>query len=254
MKTRERLLFMALGGLLVLAGMIVGQFVFSTAQAQDGAQDATFKTVKCERLEVGDSSNRQAVEIESLNGIGGIGISNKAGKLGALFTVGRHGSGSLNIYNQERTTVAEIGTDADGNGLIRTLNGAGKTTTSLSSDDGHNGHIQTCTNTGKVLTSLSATVNGNGMIETLSNKGKVLTSLTASDTGIDADAHGIISTRSNTGKKLVSIGSSDSGGSIGVNNTHGVKVVDIQANEHKDGVIGLFDRYGDFGWGKTGKQ
>ena len=41
---------MALGGLLELAGMIVGQFVFSTAQAQDGAQDATFKTVRCERL------------------------------------------------------------------------------------------------------------------------------------------------------------------------------------------------------------
>ena len=45
MKTRERLLFMVLGGLLVLASMIVGQFVFSTAQAQAGAQDATFKTV-----------------------------------------------------------------------------------------------------------------------------------------------------------------------------------------------------------------
>ena len=203
MKTRERLLFMTIGGLLVLAGMVVGQFMFSPVQAQDGAQDATFKTVMCERLEVGDSSNRQAVEIESFNGMGAIGISNKAGKLGALFTVGRHGNGSLNIYNQERTTVAEIGTDADGNGLIRTLNGAGKTTTSLSSDDGHNGHIQTCTN---------------------------------------------------TGKKLVSIGSSDSGGSIGVNNIHGVRVATVKANNDKDGMIILYDRYGDVGWVKSGKQ
>ena len=50
MKTRERLLFMALGGLLELAGMIVGQFVFSPVQAQDGVPDVAFKTVKCERL------------------------------------------------------------------------------------------------------------------------------------------------------------------------------------------------------------
>ena len=47
MKTRERLLFMALGGLLVLVGMIVGQFVFSPVQAQDGAQDTGLKTVRC---------------------------------------------------------------------------------------------------------------------------------------------------------------------------------------------------------------
>ena len=42
MKTKERLLFMALGGLLVWAGMILGQFVFSPVQAQD----TSFKTVR----------------------------------------------------------------------------------------------------------------------------------------------------------------------------------------------------------------
>ena len=73
MKTGERLLFMALGGLLVLAGMILGQFVFSTAQAQAGAQDfATFKTVRCERLEVGDRFNRSAVLIGCADGNGAI--------------------------------------------------------------------------------------------------------------------------------------------------------------------------------------
>jgi hypothetical protein len=34
MKTKERLLFMALGGLLVLTGVVVDQFVFSSVQAQ----------------------------------------------------------------------------------------------------------------------------------------------------------------------------------------------------------------------------
>ena len=31
----------------------MGQSVFSLVQTQDGAQDATFKTVRCERLVVG---------------------------------------------------------------------------------------------------------------------------------------------------------------------------------------------------------
>ena len=157
MKTRERLLFMAIGGLLVLAGMIVGQFVFSTAQAQDGAQDAVFRTVSCERLLVGDSLNRQAVKISSSEGLG----------------------------------------------FVATFNKAGKAITSLSVDDSFNG---------------------------------------------------LILTNSNTGKNLVKIGSTDSGGMIGVDNTHGVQVVFIQANKDKDGTIALLDRYGDLGWIRTGKQ
>ena len=180
MKTRERLLFMALGGLLVLAGMIVGQFVFSTAQAQDGAQDATFKTVKCEDLIVGNSLNPIAVIVGSIAG----------------------------------------------NGCIRTFNKAGHQ-----------------------ITVLSVTDSGHGLIQTLSRKSKTVTSLSAS-----TNESGLIETMSNTGKKLVKIGSTDSGGSIGVNNTHGVKVVNIQANKNKDGAIGLFNRYGDLGWSKIGKR
>ena len=157
MKTRERLLFMTIGGLLVLAGMIVGQFVFSTAQAQDGAQDATFKTVCCERLIVGDSLNPIAVMVHSSEGLG----------------------------------------------FVDTFNKAGKAITSLSVDDSFNG---------------------------------------------------LILANSNTGKKLVKIGSTDSGGSITVNNFHGVRVTTVQANKHKDGLIGLFDRYGDPGWAEIGKQ
>jgi len=63
MKTRERLLFMALGGLLVLADMIVGQFVFSPVQAQVSAQDATFKKVRCEELIVGNTSKAVVVYV-----------------------------------------------------------------------------------------------------------------------------------------------------------------------------------------------
>ena len=81
MKTRERLLFMALGGLLVLAGMIVGQFVFSPVQAQDGVPEVAFKKVFCETLIVGDSSNREAVMIGPLKGFCAVQTFNDSGKM-----------------------------------------------------------------------------------------------------------------------------------------------------------------------------
>ena len=185
MKTRERLLFMALGGLLVLAGMIVGQFMFSPVQAQAGAQDATFKTVWCERLIVGDSLNRQAVVVDSFEGVGHVSTFNKAGK---------------------------------------------------------------------VITSLSATISGNGTISTSNNKGKRLTVLSSTD----SDAGAIETYNSNTGKSLVSLTSDTvsgaSSGIINVHNIHGVSVATLQGNKYNDGMILLMDRYGDLGWGKSGKQ
>ena len=168
MKTRERLLFMTIGGLLVLAGMIVGQFVFSTAQAQDGAQDAVFRTVRCEKLTVGNSLNHKAVRIGSFGGVGFVAAFNKAGEM---------------------------------------------------------------------ITGLAATDDGCGVIKTYSNTGKVLVALTAGGNSTGEIGGGIIG-----------------GGIISVNNAHGVEVVNIQANKDKDGAIGLFDRYGDLGWFKTGKQ
>jgi len=164
MKTRERLLFMALGGLLVLAGMIVGQFVFSTAQAQDGAQDATFRTVRCKRLEVGDSLNRSAVLIGSADGNGAIVVSDKADKI-----------------------VASLSIDFHGHGLIKTFS-----------------------KTGKSLVALSSAVD---------NK---------------------------TGKVF--------GGNLKVYNIHGELVATILSSHLNDGTILLMDRYGDPGWGMSGKQ
>ena len=165
MKTRERLLFMALGGLLVLAGMIVGQFVFSTAQAQAGAQDATFKTVRCERLEVGNSLNPIAVNISAAS---------------------------------------------TGFGVVFTSNASGKIVTSLGANDGDHGMIKTYSNTGKKLVTLSSSEDGK------------------------------------TGEVF--------GGDFRVYNIQGARVATIQANKDKDGTLALYDRYGDLGWIRTGKQ
>ena len=107
MKTRERLLFMTIGGLLVLAGMIVGQFVFSTAQAQAGAQDATFKTVRCEKLEVGDSLNRRAVSIVVFLGDGSVITLNKSGRVTTALLADHEGRGMFTLYGDTNASVGE---------------------------------------------------------------------------------------------------------------------------------------------------
>ena len=50
MKNKERLLFMFLGGLLVVVGMVLGQFVFGFAEAQTGSKNDFFETLTCNRL------------------------------------------------------------------------------------------------------------------------------------------------------------------------------------------------------------
>ena len=77
MKTKERLLFMAFGGLLVLAGMIVGQFVLSPVQAEVAGQEPDdiihhghgyFKSITCKNLEVVESAKgRTAVFLYHTN-------------------------------------------------------------------------------------------------------------------------------------------------------------------------------------------
>ena len=46
----------------------------------------------------------------------------------------------------------------------------------------------------------------------------------------------------------------EGGGIIQIRNRHFKKVVRLQANKNDDGIIALFDRYGEYGWGQTGKR
>ena len=87
MKTRERLLFMTLGGLLVLAGMILDQFVFNLVQAGVSSQEPDdivhhghgyFKSITCESLKVVEpAKGRTAVSLYHTN----------------------KGNGAINVYN-----------------------------------------------------------------------------------------------------------------------------------------------------------
>ncbi len=121
MKTRERLLFMALGGLLVLAGMILSQFVFSPVQAEVAGQEPDdiihhghgyFKSITCESLEVVEpAKGRTAVSLYHTN----------------------KGNGSINVYNTKtpvrdryQPPAVSLRANDDNSGSLPILNKHGK--------------------------------------------------------------------------------------------------------------------------------
>jgi len=111
------------------------------------------------------------------------------------------------------------------------------------------GTVDTFNKAGKVITSLSATTSDSGTISTFNNEGKKLTILSAT-----TDGNGTVWTMSNTGKTLVSLTADTGGGMINVHNTQDVLIATLQGNKYNDGMILLKDRYGNTGWGQTGKQ
>ena len=66
---------------------------------------------------------------------------------------------------------------------------------------------------------------------------------------------GFIQTFSPDGKEVAYLGAGETGGGyIETWNKHGVRVGYFGANKGQDGIIALHDRYGDIGWGETGKK
>ena len=126
MKTRERLLFMMLGGLLVWVGMILGQFVFSSAQADVAGQEpgdiihhghGYFKSITCESLEVVEpAKGRTAISLYHTN----------------------KGNGAINVYNtkipvRDRSQPPAVSLKAgdDNSGSLAILNKYGKNDSSV---------------------------------------------------------------------------------------------------------------------------
>ena len=89
------------------------------------------------------------------------------------------------------------------------------------------------------------TVNSIGVVN---NDGKPVAVLTASENG------GMLGISNNDGKPVAGINADEDGGNFWIYNKHNKQVVALQSNKNLDGAIGLYDRYGDLGWGETGKQ
>ena len=91
---------------------------------------------------------------------------------------------------------------------------------------------------------------GNGLLQTYSSKGNVLVRLSS----VSGKEHGVIKTYNSKGNYLVSITSIYDNGFILLGNSHGEDIIKLLGDDKGDGIIGIMDRYGDVGWGQSGKQ
>ena len=142
MKSLERVLFIVVGGVLVLLG---GIFFPQSSSVDAQNTDGVFDTIVCRRLEVIGTNGKpsvllvtdeqggdliiynnagEVVGIFGNNPNGGmLGISNNVGENVGLLGTNDTGDGALGISNSTGKLMVEIGTDANGGG-VRIFNNA----------------------------------------------------------------------------------------------------------------------------------
>ena len=107
--------------------------------------------------------------------------------------------------------------------------------------------IEVVNNDGKVVVGLSSDEDG-GTLMLYNNDGTSAAGLIAAEDG------GGLGIFNNDGKLVAGLNAAENGGLLDIYNKHEKRVATLQANKNSDGLIGLYDRYGDFGWGESGKQ
>ena len=89
-----------------------------------------------------------------------------------------------------------------------------------------------------------------GFISTLNADGKQTSYL-----GTAAEGGGQLRTYNADGTQTSYLGTAEEGfGFLTTNNKHGVRVGYFGSGNSQDGLIGVFDRYGDIGWTADGKK
>ena len=102
-------------------------------------------------------------------------------------------------------------------------------------DDGSGGFLTTQNADGKMTAYLGTAPDGSGWL-TVTNGGT-------------------IETHNTDGKPTSYLGTAvDGSGFLATNNKHGVRVGYFGSGNSQDGLIGVFDRYGDIGWTADGKK
>ena len=111
-------------------------------------------------------------------------------------------------------------------------------------------HSISVQNDGKEVVWLGTGEGGIGFLSTYNEDGKETSFL-----GTSLEGFGFMRTFNADGKQTVYLGTGEEGvGFLQTHNIHEKMTGYFGTDKNNDGVIGLFDRYGDEGWFQSGKQ
>jgi len=153
---------------------------------------------------------------------------------------------AIKLINDDGKQIAFLGTGDDGDGLLVTFNSDGKETAFLGTGDDGDGLLVTSNSDGKETAYLGTGKGGGGGLRTSNSDGKETAYL---GTGESGDG-GFLRTHNADGKQTAYLG----GGHLTVYNKTGEMVGYFGSNKDNDGIARLYDRYGDIGWGMSGKK
>ena len=124
MNHKQKLVYMALGALIMLIGMGVGSTFFTPPiEAQ---QDGFFNHITCRELKVVDKNGKEVILLDSREGGNRVEVLNKQGKPAVKLSTNREDGGQIDVYNNQRERRAVMGVNKYGNGVVGTWDKNGR--------------------------------------------------------------------------------------------------------------------------------
>ncbi len=217
MQFKHKLMYMVLGGLLVLSGQLLPSFLGDGATAQNGKTSAQFETVICQRLQVVDNSGKLRAQLAVM----------KRDTDESLVDV-------IQVFNEAGIPVYQVSLSPDG-GRVGVSGNDGKTRAKMQVDHspvlkGYSGFVSVEDNDGKSHAYIGA-MPGGGQVMVSGNKGETM--MTAGEIRVDTP-----STREDPIR--VSITAESEGGRIAILGNDGMVKVHAGVSEGGSGYIATF--------------
>ena len=187
---------------------------------------------------------------------------NSNGEMVTFLGADSTGSGHLQIVKNNRpsTTIGDdyirlssalgsasvvLRSDPDGSGAMQIYNGDEKTAVLIQSQE-EGGQILTL-NPKEQTSAMIATTEQYGGVVSLYNSDEVVMSILVPGSHKTTNENGILTSSLGTNE-------GSAGGVLETFNEHGERISYFGNGKSQDGIVGLFDRYGDAGWSVSGKK